>query len=886
MALVRVLAEKLRALTRRRGEDEALEQEIDLHLRLLEERFQQRGMPVDEARREARRAFGGVQQLKEAHRDVRTARWLAEAAQDVSYAIRMLRRQPGFAIVTLLTLAVGIGANAAVFSVVNAVILRPLPYPSVDRVERVGWDWNGRSAPTGALAPFKFAYLRERTRAFEALATWQLWTVESGAGTASAPLRVLRVSEDFFKVVGTSPTRGRGFSRDEQDSEAGVALLTEPCFRTRFGADPAVLGRTMLLDDRSVVIVGVLSATFQFPEISDSIDVVTPLTLRPDPSDHGANFPVMGRLRSGVTRAAAQTDLDRVFSELRRERPNQFSGPAERGVLMGFDELYLADVTRPLWALFAGVFVVLLIACTNVANLLLARGTTRLREMAVRTALGASRGRLLRQGIAEGLVMSAMGGVAGIALGTAGVHTLVGLAPAGIARLDTVGVDAMVLSFAALVITVTGVLFGLAATGIGTVPRAAAAASLATRGSSATRTGRRVRQLMIGVESSLAMLLLVGAVLLVSGFYRLTRTPLGFDPYGVIAVTFPRLPPELRTPARVADAERVVRSALAAVPGVAAAASTSVAPLAARGWNIPMTIDGRPDATEGAVEWRAVSREYDAVMGLRLLEGRWLSDDDVDGARPVIVVSAGFASRYFPDGHALGQRLWLGVFRGERRSSGTEPPREIVGVVADIRDLGPTRPARRTVFIPQTSSQPGGTGLPAFVLRASDAVSHDALRAAILAADPALPEPIVSTMESRLGARLARDRFSSLLMAVFASVALLLTTIGVYGVVSWIVRHGTHEIGIRIALGAGTRRIVRDVLLRGLIPVSLGLVLGGAAALAASGLFTGLVVGATTVSARIAIVAAAVLIFAAVTASWFPARRALRVDPVAVLRAE
>jgi hypothetical protein len=375
-------------------------------------------------------------------------------------------------------------------------------------------------------------------------------------------------------------------------------------------------------------------------------------------------------------------------------------------------------------------------------------------------------------------------------------------------------------------------------------------------------------------------------VLLVSGFYRLTRTPLGFDPHGVIAVTFPRLPPELRTPARVTAAERTLRDALAAVPGVSAAASTSVAPLAERGWNIPMTIDGRPDATEGAVEWRAVSGEFAAVMGLQLLQGRWLSDEDTDLARPVIVVSAGFASRYFPEGHAVGQRVWLGVFRGERRPNAADVPREIVGVVADVRDLGPARPVRRTVFIPQTGSQPGPSGMPAFVVRGAGAVSHDSLRAAVRAADPALPEPILSTMESRLGARLARDWFSSLLMAVFATVALLLTTAGVYGVVSWIVRHATHEIGVRIALGAGSRRIVRDVLLRGLVPVGLGLVLGGAAALAASGLFTGLVVGATTVSARIAAAAAGVLIAAAAIAAWIPARRAVRVDPVAVLRAE
>jgi putative ABC transport system permease protein len=824
-----------------------------------------------------------VTQPKEAHREARTGRWLTEAMQDISYAMRMARREPGFAIVTLLTLALGIGASAAVFSVVNAVILRPLPYPSVDRVERVGWDWNGRSPATGALAPFKFVYLREQTRAFELLATWRLSTVESGAGTGS--LHVLSVSQDFLDVVGGAPAQGRAFTREERDSGADVALLTETFWRARFGGDPSALGRTIRLDDRSVLVVGVLRGTFQFPEVSDSIDVVTPLALRADPADLGANYSVIGRLRAGVTRAAAQMDLDRVFAGLRRERPSQFSGPEERAVLMRFDEIHLAEVTRPLWTLFAGVLVVLLIACTNVANLLLGRGTTRIREMAVRAALGASRGRLLRQGIAEGLVLSTIGGVAGVALGMAGIQALLGLAPGGIARLDEVRVDSVVLAFTATVMIVAGVVFGLAATGIGTLPRAGAAVSLATRGSSSTRTGRRMRQLMIGAESSLTMLLLVGAILLVAGFQRLTRTPLGFDPHGVVAVTFPRLPPELRTPARVTAAERVLREALAAVPGVSAAASTSVAPLAERGWNMPMTIDGRPDATEGAVEWRAVSREYGAVMGLRLLQGRWLDDDDVNAARAVIVVSAGFARRYFPDGAALGQRVWLGVFRGERRSNATDVPREIVGIVDDIRDLGPTRPGRRTVFIPQIGVQPAG-GLPAFIVRASGGVSHDALRAAVRAADPALPEPIVTTMAARLGTRVARDRFSSMLMAVFATVALVLTTIGVYGVVAWVVRQAAHEIGIRIALGAGRGRIIGDVLRGGLIPVALGLGLGGGVAVAASGLFTGLVLGATTVSAEIAVAAAAVLIAVAAVGAWIPARRALRVDPVAVLRAD
>jgi putative ABC transport system permease protein len=506
--------------------------------------------------------------------------------------------------------------------------------------------------------------------------------------------------------------------------------------------------------------------------------------------------------------------------------------------------------------------------------------------MAVRAALGASRGRLLRQGLAEGLVIAAIGGVAGVGVGMAGVETLLRLAPGEVARIDEVGLDATVIGWAALVIGITGVLFGLASAGIGAMPRAGAAVSLATRGSSATRTSRRVRQVMIGVQSALAMLLLVGSVLLVSGLYRLTRTPLGFDPHGVIALTFPTLPTELRAPARLVGVERALRESLATVPGVTAAATTSIAPLGERGWNMPMTIDGRPDLTEGAVEWRAVSPEYAAVMGLGPVQGRWLNEADVDTGPPVMVVSSSFASRYFPDGDVLGQRVWLGVFRGERRPNAAGAPHEIVGVVADLRDLGPTRPPRRMVFVPPGSAQADQAGLPPFVLRAAAAVSLESLRAAVRAADPALPEPIISTMASRLGARLARDRFSSLLMTVFAAVALLLTTVGVYGVVSWIVRHATHEIGIRIALGAGRSRVVGDALRHGLVPVLIGLGAGGAVALAASGVFAGLVVGATTVSAQVAMLAAAVLVAAAAIAAWIPARRALRVDPVSALRAD
>jgi hypothetical protein len=328
-------------------------------------------------------------------------------------------------------------------------------------------------------------------------------------------------------------------------------------------------------------------------------------------------------------------------------------------------------------------------------------------------------------------------------------------------------------------------------------------------------------------------------------------------------------------------AERELLERLAAIPGVRAAAATSVAPLGERGRNIPMTVVGRSDLSEGAVEWRAVSREYADVLGLRLRTGRWFTAEDVQANRPVTVVNASLASRYWPDASPIGQRIWLGVFRGEIRPGSSPTALEVIGVIDDVRDLGPTRTLRRMALVPLV----GTAGMPTFLVR-GDRVSAEALRAAIRAADAALPEPIVSTFESRLASRLSKDRFASLLTEIFAAVALALTAIGVYGIVSSVVRHATKDIGIRMALGAARARVLRDVLLRGMWPVCVGLIVGGGASLAASRLFVGLVLGATGVSTAVMTVAAALLLLTAAIAACIPARRAMTIDPAAALRME
>ena len=880
---IHVMLARCRAAFRRRDDDRLLDDEIAQHLALTEQRFQQRGLTAEDARREARRAFGGVQQLRESHREGRGFVWMTQAVQDGAYALRMLRRQPLFTAAVILTLALGIGANTAVFSVVNAVLLRPLPYPSPDRVERVGWNWDDKGGPIGAMAPYKFEYLRAHSNAFERLAVWQSTTRDIGARGAGGPAGVLRVSNEFFPVVGFSPSQGRAFTDvEQQPGAADVAILSDACWNAQFNRNLSAIGGTVLLDDRPYTIVGIMPSVFAFPEVTSSVDVVVPLALRVDPRDLGANYSVIGRLRPGVERVAVQADIDRVFDQLRREQPEQFSGVGEHGVLMTFHEINLADVARPLWTLLAGVAVVLVIACTNVANLLLARGTTRLPEMAIRTALGASRARIVRQGITEGIVLASFGGVAGVVLGTVGVRAFLNLAPADITRLDQVGLDATVLAFTTIIVIVTGVLFGLASTQLGgrRCP-GGTAGSLATRGTGSAAAGQRLRQWMIGFEAGLAMLLLVAAVLLSSAFVALMRTDLGFDPRGLVSVSFRRTPAPFRHADRVRATERALVETLTSIPGVHAAAATSVIPLGERGSNIPMTVVGRPDLTEGAVEWRAVSPEYARVIGLRLLAGRWLTHEDAASNRAVTVVNASLAARYWRGATAIGQRIWLGVFRGEIRPGSTPTPLDIVGVVDDIRELGPTKTARRTAFIAQT----GATGMPAFLVRATG-VSPDALRGAVRDVDAALPEPIVSPFETRLASRLSRDRFASLLTGLFAAVALLLTAIGVYGVVSWVVRHATKEIGIRMALGAARSRVLRQVLLRGMLPVCVGLLVGGGLALAASRFFVGLVVGATRVSSSVMLVAAALLALTAVIAACVPARRAMAIDPAAALRME
>jgi putative ABC transport system permease protein len=491
--------------------------------------------------------------------------------------------------------------------------------------------------------------------------------------------------------------------------------------------------------------------------------------------------------------------------------------------------------------------------------------------------------------------MGLAGGVAGLAVALLGVRLLIGLAPAGVPRLDWIAVDARVLAFTATLAALTSLIFGVAAALPSAGPRLTRYLRSGRPGSGTGSQRAKQRSLLVGTEVALTMLLLAAAGLLTSSLIRLHSTELGFESNGVLTMTFRRIPDVYRNVAYAADAGRRLTQRLGALPGVLDVASTSIAPLGPRGRNIPMTVDGRPDATEGALEWRVVSPNYFSLLGLPLVRGRAFTDDDISSAEPVAVINESLARRYWPDGDALGQRIQLGVFRGEVRSgvrselAALDPslhvapiPREIVGIVADARELGPTTPVRRTIFLPAA----GRPGLPVFLIRSDRRLSVDALRTAVRDVDPALPAPLLASLDDRMSDRVADTRFTMVLLTLFAGVALALTAVGVYGLVSWAVRSRTTEIGIRIALGADRRLVVGRVIAGGMVPVLAGLSVGAAGAVAVSRALQGLLQVVGPADPLTFGAAAAALTAVALLAAWLPAARATRIDPATVLRSE
>jgi putative ABC transport system permease protein len=800
--------------------------------------------------------------------------------QDLQYALRRLLKIPGFTAVAVLTLALGIGANSAIFSVVNGVLLKPLPYPESDRLIGVYHTSDGGRATMSGPNFTDIARMATTLEAVAAIAT--SGAILTGEGEPTR-LRIASVSAAFFDVLRVQPALGRRFNPDENTpGKTRIVILSHALWEQRFGGDPRAIGKRIALDGVPREVVGVMPRGFAYP--SDRQAWM--------PIDYDAAFvsqqraswylDVIARLKPGVTPEQSAAEVETLGRNLERQHP---SANADVGMTtLPLLEAMVGDVRRSVMILLGAVAFVLLIACTNVANLLLARAAARGSEMAVRTALGAGRGRLVRQLLTESVVLSVLGAALGLLLAGWGVDLLTNLKPEGIPRLDNVRVDATVIFFTVAMAMLTGVLFGL-------VPAFAATRGLSAslkeggRGAVTSRGGTRLRGGLVIAELALAVMLLAGAGLLMRSFVKLQAVDPGFKPEQ--ALTFELALPDARY---LQDAQRLafyddLMPRLRALPGVRSASAVLFLPLSGADFVISFDVGGRPPvapADRPAMQVRVATPDYFASLGIPLKRGRLFTDDDKPGTPPVVLITESAARQYFPGEDPIGKTISLGWRRGAARR---EAGGQVVGIVAGIKDAGLTEPHPPQIYLPfrqwpvSFMTVVMKTSVPPLSL-------SDAARAQVAAVDPSLPVSNIGTLDAVLARSISQQRFYMLLLTIFAAVALVLAAIGIFGVLSYAVSQRTREIGIRMALGAREGSVVRLIVVQAMILVVCGVAAGTIAALFLSQTMTKMLFSVTPTDPATFASVAGLLVAVALLASYFPARRATRVDPIIALRAE
>jgi putative ABC transport system permease protein len=811
--------------------------------------------------------------------------------QDLRVGLRLLAARPGFAAVAMLTLALGIGANTAVFSVVNSVLLRPLPYPESDGLLRVSEERpisEGRRM--AALTNEIYHPWLERTRTLEALAAYspRAYTL-TGRGEARR-MQGAAVSASLFPMLRAAPALGRTFTQAEEKPGANrVVILSHAAWLWLFAGDAAAVGRAITLDGNPHEIVGVMPAWFYFPDRDAELwtPQYVPLPSRSANERNVFAFAALARLRPGVTLEQARAEGSAIVSSLFADAPRVRTPlDAERAPelrLIPLKDEMVRGVRSALLILTAVVALVLLVAAANLANLLLARGAARQREIAIRAAVGAGRGRLVQQLLTESLLLAALGGAAGLGLAWALVRVLPAIAPQDFPRLDELALDGRVLLFTLVVSMVTGVLFGLAPAFQGLrIDLTRALAESGGMGSGGFRfvRGNRTRLTLVVAEIAIASVLLVGAGLLVKSFVRLIDVDPGYDPSNVLTARLPLPPAKYPTSEASGRFYDLLLERVAALPDVAAAGLVNALPLSPGLMLVAFGLPERPPAAgQGppTASVRIVSAGYFRAMGLRLVEGRALAETDRTGSRPVVLVNESFARTYFPGERLVGREL--PIFR---------QPSEVVGIVADVRHAGLDAEPRPEVYVTyHQSEQFRAAGAYLVVRSRTDPTSLvPALRAAVRATDPDIPLESVMTMEARLAASVAQPRFFAALLALFGAIAMTLAAVGVYGVLSYSVLQRRREIGVRMAMGAEPGAVRRLLVGQGAVLVAVGLALGlGAAALASRALTT-LLFGVTARDPGVFAGVAAVVGAIAIAACYVPARRAALVDPLEALRYE
>jgi putative ABC transport system permease protein len=805
--------------------------------------------------------------------------------QDVRYGARMLGRSPGFTAVALLTLAIGIGANSAIFSFVNAILLRPLPYPESDRLVFLS-EWS-KQVPDMSFSLANFEDLRDQNRVFESLFAFRGQDyVLTGEGEAER-LSGRQVTSGFFATLRLHPVIGRAFTRDEDRPGAErVALLGEGLWLRRFGGDPGVLGRRLVLDGEPYTVVGVLPdtlhSTFRRTEIWTSLGRLADRLGGPERRGNHPGIYVLARLAPGADVDRARTDVKALAERLATQYP---ATNARQSMMLEPALETLVGPLRPaLLILLGAVALVLLIACANVANLLLARAASRQKEIAVRTAVGAARGRVVRQLLTESVLLALAGGALGLAVAAGGMSALRAILPDRAPRVGEVALDGAVLAFTFVVALGTGILFGLLPALQTARVDSARTLKEGGRGGTAGRGRQRLRALLVVSEVSLALVLLVGAGLLVKSFLHVLRADPGFAPESALTLTVSLPPASYDAPAkRVAFLDRVL-DGLAGVPGVQSYGST--APLLG-GWQTSFTVEGRPEALPGQAPSTDITRVSPGLvraMGMRLVRGRDFDDRDREGQPLVCLVDETMAATYWPNEDPLGRRLRLGSGHHDDK-----PWLTVVGVVAHVKNYGVDHDSRVETFVPYRQDP---LGFATLVVRTSGdpAALASAVRDVVRSVDPDVPVFSVRPLADVVANEYVAKRVAAQLLGAFAVLALLLAAVGIYGVMSWAVTQRTQEIGVRVALGAERADILRMVLARGmrLAGVGLGVGLGLAFVLARGleGALGTLLFGVSPTDPPTFSAVPVLLAAVALLACLLPARRALRIDPVRALHYE
>lgn len=869
------------------GAGDEVDRELDYHLRRRADELIDTGVEPAEARRRARHEFGDVegtrrycaQMTGRRERRQRRRRLLADFGQDVRYALRAMRRGPGFAAVAVLIMALGIGATTAMFSIVDAVLLRPLDYPQSERLVQLWETDRADGSLEDPVSPVDLRDWQAQSTSLESIAGYGYQALSlSGDGT---PERLIAVetSASFFEVLGTEPALGRTFHPEEEGPAHRVAVLSHGLWSRRFGADPGILGESLTLNGTPYVVIGVMPEGFAHPS---SAELWVPFTFDVEQLSRGSHFLfAVARLQPDRSLREAQAEMTSIAAQLEAEYPET---NVNHGVhLLPLHEQLVGDSSRALWIVFGAVSLVLVIACGNVGNMMLVRSAARSGEISIRRALGAGGWRLTRQLLAEGLVLSLLAGAAGVAAAWWGLEALVASIPVALPRASEIEVDPAVLGFALLVATVTGLAFGLAPA---LQSRGAAAGATAAGGGRATSGGSvtRLRDGLVVLEVALTLVLLVTAGLLIANLSRLRGVDPGFAADGVLTARL-ALPPEKYPEAeqRIAFVNSL-REQLAGLPGIEAFGTVDSLPFSGSRSMSSFDIVGESSDAEQPrnADRREVTPGYFETMGIPLLRGRAIEERDTADARGVIVVNAAFERRFFPGDEALGRSISIGD-PNELAIYGEPVEREIVGIVGDLIHDDLTVAAAPEMYLPYAQSP--STRLSIAVRAAGDpgALSQP-LREAVLRVDADQPLYGLMPMEGRLAQFLAPARTNAWALGVFSAAALLLAVLGVYSVVSYSVAQRTHELGLRTALGAQRSDILRMVLRQGMTRIGLGLLLGlGAALLVARGV-RGLLFDVDAADPLLLASPALILAAAGLLASLVPALRAVRIDPVQALR--